>query len=240
MTIHKASKDPVFVKKIALRIWSLRTEIEEIVRFRILESKKQDIDPPPIDDLIKEYAGSVAPQDIETIFSQIKSKTDKENGDNEEEEKEEEAEEESPPKEGEEEKGEENIVYQRKPIIPEERVTKGKTLLSEINMVYLFLFCENSFIEGKNIVIEFLIPKTFSLNAEVLHCRKHTMRSRVISEQKLPFRACFKFTFLKPGEKSLLRQFLSSIEPERVVEAPSEESGEKSDDDFGELDDLDM
>ena len=233
MTIHKASKDPVFVKKIALRIWSLRTEIEEIVRFRVLESKKQEIDPPPIDDLIQEYAGSVAPQDIETIFSQIKSKTDTENEEGEEEE------EEDGESEGE-EKDDENIVYQRKPIIPEERVTRGKTLLSEINMEYLFLFCENHFIEGKNIVIEFLIPKIFSLNAEVLHCRKHTMSSRVISQQKLPYRSCFKFTFLKPGEKSLLRQFLSSIEPEKVDVAPTEEAEDKGDDDFGELDDLDM
>ena len=46
--------------------------------------------------------------------------------------------------------------------------------------------------------------------------------------------------FLKPGEKSLLRQFLSSIEPEKVDVAPTEEAEDKGDDDFGELDDLDM
>jgi hypothetical protein len=107
-------------------------------------------------------------------------------------------------------------------------------------MECLSLFCADSFIEGKNIVIEFLIPKTFSLNAEVLHCRKHSMSTRVISQQKLPYRACFKFSFLKPGEKSLLRQFLFSIEPEKVAAAPTEETEDKSDDDFGELDDLDM
>ena len=108
-------------------------------------------------------------------------------------------------------------------------------------MEYLFLFSAESFIEGKNVVVKFLVPKAFSLNAEVIHCRKHTMSSRVISGQKLPHRACFKFTFLKPGERSLLRQFLYSVKPEKVITEDKDESEEESgDDDFGELDDLDM
>ena len=50
-----------------------------------------------------------------------------------------------------------------------------------------------------------------------------------------------KFTFLKPGERSLLRQFLYSVKPEKVITETKDESEEEGgDDDFGELDDLDM
>ncbi|MBG08679.1 MAG: hypothetical protein CME68_07965 [Halobacteriovoraceae bacterium] len=232
MTIHKASKDPVLIKKIALKIWSLRTEIEEVIRFRLKEAENREISSPPFKDLIDEYQGNVSPQEIETIFKNVKSDEEDDDSENEDLEEGDEASEES----------DDNVVIQRTPQIPEEKITKGKTLLSEINMEHIYLFAEDTFIEGKNVVIEFLIPKMFSLNAQVIHCRKHSMSSRVISGQKLPHRACFKFTFLKPGEKSLLRQFLLSIEPEKVI-APQtdEQDGDgEDDDDFGELDDLDM
>ena len=234
MTIHKASKDPVLIKKIALKIWSLRTEIEEVIRFRLKEAENREISSPPLSDLIDEYQGNVSPQEIEAIFKNMSS------GDESEEDAESEEEEEESDEASEENEG--NFVTQRTPQIPEEKITRGKTLLSEINMEHIYLFAEDTFIEGRNVVIEFLIPKMFSLNAQVIHCRKHSMSSRVISGQKLPHRACFKFTFLKPGEKSLLRQFLQSIEPEKVVVQQTEESdgAGEDDDDFGELDDLDM
>jgi len=242
MTIHKASKDPVLIKKIALKIWSLRTEIEEVLKVRIREAKKKDISPPPIDDLVKEYQGNVSPQDIETIFKNISPTDENKEDEDEDENEDEEGENQEDSEEDNQEESDENVVLQRTPNIPEEKVTRGKTLLSEISMEFLFLFSEDTFIEGRNVVVEFLIPKNFSLNAQVIHCRKHTMSSRIISEQKLPHRACFKFTFLKPGEKSLLRQFLLSIEPEKVAVQASEEkqSSDGEDDDFGELDDLDM
>ncbi|MDC0253652.1 hypothetical protein OAK75_02050 [Bacteriovoracales bacterium] len=226
MAIHKASKDPVLIKKIALQIWSLRTEIEEVIRYRVSEANKREIEKPPLDDLIEEYSGKVAPQEIEAIFESTSEEAEGEEAEGEE---------------AEEEESEGNTVTQRNPLIPKDKITNGKTLLSEINMEYLFLFSANNFIEGKNVVVKFLVPKAFSLNAEVIHCRKHTMSSRVISGQKLPHRACFKFTFLKPGERSLLRQFLFSVKPEKVITEDKDESEEESgDDDFGELDDLDM
>ena len=129
------------------------------------------------------------------------------------------------------------LVYSRKLPVQCNFMERWDTNLKKwnVNLVsMIFLEClPNS---------EFLIPKMFSLNAQVIHCRKHSMSSRVISGQKLPHRACFKFTFLKPGEKSLLRQFLQSIEPEKVVVQQTEESdgAGEDDDDFGELDDLDM
>ncbi len=235
MTIHKASKDPVLIKKIALQIWTLRTEIEEVIKFRLQEAETREISSPPFKDLIDEYQGNVSPQEIEAIFKNLSSDEESEDSEGEgEEEDEEEGDETS--------ENDDNVVIQRTPQIPEEKVTRGKTLLSEINMEHIYLFAEDTFIEGKNVVIEFLIPKMFSLNAQVIHCRKHSMSSRIISGQKLPHRACFKFTFLKPGEKSLLRQFLLSIEPEKVIAQQEDESdgGGDDEDDFGELDDLDM
>ena len=59
MTIHKASKDPVLIKKIALKIWSLRTEIEEVLKFRLKEADKRGLTSPPID-LVEEYQGNVS------------------------------------------------------------------------------------------------------------------------------------------------------------------------------------
>ena len=242
MTIHKASKDPVLIKKIALKIWSLRTEIEEVIRFRLKEAENREVSSPPIKDLIDEYQGNVSPQDIEAIFKNISSNKEGDEDEGEGEDEQEDEEEDLEESEESSEDSDSNVVIQRTPQIPEDKITRGKTLLSEINMEHIYLFAEDSFIEGKNVVIEFLIPKMFSLNAQVIHCRKHSMSSRVISQQKLPHRACFKFTFLKPGEKSLLRQFLLSIEPEKVIVQQTEDqegSGEE-DDDFGELDDLDM
>ena len=93
MTIHKASKDPVLIKKIALKIWSLRTEIEEVIRFRLKEAENREVSSPPLKDLIDEYQGNVSPQDIEAIFKNLSS--DEEGEESEEEEEEEEEEDES-------------------------------------------------------------------------------------------------------------------------------------------------
>lgn len=85
MTIHKASKDPVLIKKIALKIWSLRTEIEEVIRFRLKEAENREVSSPPLKDLIDEYQGNVSPQDIEAIFKNLSSDEEGEESEEEEE-----------------------------------------------------------------------------------------------------------------------------------------------------------
>jgi len=141
---------------------------------------------------------------------------------------------------------EEPGYIQRKPLVPADRLFKGRTILAEVDLKTMYFFCNENFMEGQSIVIEFLIPKRFVLNAEVIYCRKYNLKSRIISENKLPYRVVVNWSFLKEGERTLLRKFLQSVEPdvpEEIVpvKAPSSGGGGGGDDDdFDELDDLDL
>ena len=97
-------------------------------------------------------------------------------------------------------------------FIPEEKVALGKTILSEISMDRILFFCNHSFIEGQSIVIKFNIPQAFVVNADIKYCRPFNFKSRIISKNSYNFRVLADFTFLKPGERALLRQFIQSID----------------------------
>ena len=102
-----------------------------------------------------------------------------------------------------------------------------------------FLFTDQDLTEDQSLVIKFLIPKAFVLNADVLFSKIYNMSSRVISPNRLGYRVGLKFTFLKPGERTLLRQFLESIHPEVPEEQEAKGGGEEEDEDeFGELGDF--
>ncbi len=140
----------------------------------------------------------------------------------------------------------ENIGYiQRRPSVPVDKMYKGRTILSEVDIKNMYFFCNKSFMEGQSVVVEFLIPKRFVLNAEILYCRQYNLKSRIISENKLPYRVVIKWSFLKEGEKTLLRRFLQSVEPDvpeevAPVQVAGGGGGGDDDDDFDELDDLDL
>ncbi|MBI2520438.1 MAG: hypothetical protein HYV97_08465 [Bdellovibrio sp.] len=106
------------------------------------------------------------------------------------------------------------IIRQKTPAIEPAKLCHGRTVLGEIYMDKMSFFAGRRFSEGQAIVIEFLIPKRFIVNADVVYCRHYSLKSRIISGQKLPYRISVKFTFLKPGERTLLREFLESIEPD--------------------------
>ncbi len=144
---------------------------------------------------------------------------------------------------------EEVIVLQRRPMLPDSEIFMGKTLLSEIYMDRIHFFCDESFLEGQNIVIQFMIPQCFTINADVMYCRRYGMKSRIISENKLLYRVAARFTYLRPGERTLLRRFLLSIEPSAMEqlkakankEAQNAASGDaKNDDVMGDLENLDL
>ena len=84
-------------------------------------------------------------------------------------------------------------------LLPKEKIGRGMCVLSEIEIDGLCFFAPQKYIEGQSIVLEFLIPKKFIVNAEVLHCRYFNMKSRIIGENKLPYRVVVQFTFLKKG-----------------------------------------
>lgn len=250
--IHHNSTDPVLIKKITLRIWTLRDEVEAVI-----EQKKVANGDVTIDEIAQEYKkleaiqsenndnvidlnASVADTSGEDEMAKAMAEAE---GDSEAQETSEEgADEADSQSETEETNSDGNIiVLQRHPRIPEDKLIHGKTILQEVDMEHMFFFSDKRFLEGQSIVIEFLIPKRFVVNAEVLYSRQYNRKSRVISEKKLSFRNAVRFTFLKTGERTLLRQFIQSVEadiPEPIKVKPKAKQEEA--DEFDDLDDLDL
>src|SRR3989339_401838 len=235
--IHGSSSDPVLIKKIAMRIWTLRAEVESIVEERILEKGGKDIRPIDISDLVKEYSGEILAADqaskteeaaILEIAPSDDATSDVDNsedlmakaiaGEDVEIPETTAAKVPSDAESAEVVSVEKNLeeseyLIQRRPNLPPQDIAIGKTILSEFYMDKMYFFCGRHFLAGESIVIEFLVPKAFIVNAHVLFSTEYNMKSRIISENKLPYRTGVKFSFLRPGERTLLRHFLTSIGP---------------------------
>ncbi len=271
--IHGNSNDPVLIKKISLRIWTLRDEIHAVVKRQLLDDEAVT----DISEIINEYdsRSRVQPAVASTEPAQTNEKVKDEDelddsedamaaalaetGSNEEAAIAEEddlddsedamaaalagddSDEKSESNDESDQTSEKNTtIVQRHPSLDEDQVFAAKTVLAEIGMDRMFFFCSENFTEGQSIVIEFLVPKKFVINAEVVYCRLFNMKSRIISKIKLPYRVAVDFNFLKEGERTLLRQFLKTVEPE-IQEQVQNSAGKQDDEDedeFSELDDL--
>ncbi len=95
-----------------------------------------------------------------------------------------------------------------------DQISYGFVMLADINMDWVLGFSKNAFTQGSSIIVEFLIPNPFTMNVEILLCNRIAMKSRIISETKPDYRVQCRFTFSHPGERSNLRRFLSSVEPD--------------------------
>ncbi len=187
--IHKSSKDPVLVKKISLKGWKLSEELKAEIEHRLNSNENEES---IIADLEKVFTPQVKP-----TLSLVPSSTEPEA---------------NKPSTSE-DQNETIKVVQLLPKLPEQHIFSGRTFLSEITMENIHFFSSETFLEGQSIVLQFQIPKSFIMNVEVMSSRPYALSSRIISEGKLPYRVIAKFTFLKPGERALLRDFLLSIEP---------------------------
>lgn len=262
--IHGNTTDPVYLKKIALNIWLLRDEIEAVIEDKIKHegierdqaitivqkdyttnnvvainstpSAKQDSelsDNDALDDSENEMAQAL--EDADALDDKNESTDSEDNEQNE-------------GTENTEDTNDENSedfnskIIQLKPKLSPEKIIVGRTILSEIYMDKMFFFSDKIFMEGQSIVLEFQIPKKFIVNAKVTYCRNYNMKSRIIKQNRLLFRTCVEFTFLKKGERTLLRDFLQSIEPkiEHASKKASKKKGNSGADDdiFSELDNL--
>ncbi len=262
--IHHSSTDPVLIKKISLKVWTLRDEVEARVREKV-SSLPEDIEDVDLSDIRSAYTKNSATtssnniielktgNDLDTSEDEMLKAMQGDSVEVEEEVKAEEALTEAsdtePPQTIEsnvtdlfDNQKNSNVIElsTEMPPLSEDKIFKGKTVLAEIGMDRIYFFSNKKFTEGQSIVIKFEIPKTFIMNADVLYCRPFNLKSRVISENNFQFRVMAKFSFLKEGERALLRQFLKSVEPEvQTQTAPVESKSEKSEDsDFSELDDL--
>ena len=133
-----------------------------------------------------------------------------------------------------------NIVTIKIPHLDESKLSKGITILSEINMEAIYFFAGKPFVSGQIVLIEFLVPKHFIVSAQIVYCRPVNLKSRIISENKLPYRLGASFPFLQRGERTLLRQFVASIEPDLSSIAAAKEEGDAGggDTDFSDFEDL--
>lgn len=94
-----------------------------------------------------------------------------------------------------------------------DRISYGFALLNDINMDWMLAFSKQAFTPGQSLIVEFLIPHPFMMSAELVSCNHYAMRSRIISQTKPDYRLQCKFTFALPGERTRLREFLSSVTP---------------------------
>jgi len=239
--IYGSTTHPVLVKKIPLRVWRLRDEIEALVEKEVDIS---DADLSGIASTYKtDYINTKAP--AENFTSEAPE--------NEQEDQEKAATETLTAKEGDApaEKKKEKVASEGTSShethlfnIPKDKIYKARTILAEIYMDKMYIFCSEKFIIGQSIVIQFEIPKPFILNAEITYCLEFNMQSRIISEKKMPYRASLRFTFVKPGERENLRTFLKSIEPKIETAKKSKKSSDGSEDtddnNFADLENLDI
>ncbi len=237
--IHGNSSDPVLIKKIKLKLWHLKDEIRATLEARLENNPGNG--PISIEDLEQEYNKNSQPSDKS---DSIEESTDmaaamEENTDMNTELEESTDMAAAMGKDSNDQS--DSIIQQRLPVLTTEKIINGTAVLAELGMEHLYLFTNKQFIAGQSIVIEFLVPKKFVLNAEILFSREYNMKSRIISDSKLPYRTGVKFTFLKKGERTLLRNFILSVEP--VIPKTtknSAKSAKKNNDSFDELDDFEL
>ena len=248
--IHHSSKAPVLIKKISLKIWSLRDEIEGRIQEKIATDGEENIN---IDEIKGLYSKNAPANNV----VELKSGAQLDDSEDEMARAMREASGEEAPLEPSEENPsteESNVVELNSgdaadsniieisltpPPISDEKIARGKTVLSEITMDKMFFFTNKAFTEGQSVVIQFCIPKMFIMNADVLYCRPFNLKSRIISQNSYNYRVLIRFSFLKAGERALLRQFIQSIEPDlsKMEESTTAASGD-GDSGFSELDDL--
>lgn len=228
--IYNKSGHPVEVKKISIRLWGLRDEIEAALERRMKECEAAGV-PLYIDD-IKKFYNLNTPATPNNVY-QLNPKAEGEDGMASLMESVADEAKEEPKSEGENNlsSAEEIIATQAKegletkkpnPILdrPYQRqapdlnkISYGFTLLSDITMDNILSFTKDSFLQGQSVVVEFLIPQSFMMTADVTYCHFYAMRSRIISSSKPDYRLQCRFTYSIPGERENLRNFLKSIEP---------------------------
>jgi hypothetical protein len=247
--IYNKSGHPIEVKKISVRLWSLRDEIEAAIERRMKECEAAGV-PLYIDDIKKFYNLNYQTPVSDNVLKLTPKEDDVNSlmesiGDEVKAEGPAEASETQAPE------GESKTLNEAEEIIAEqalqgletkkpnpildrpyqrqapdlEKVSYGFILLSDINMESMLSFTKDKFLQGQSVVVEFLIPQNFMMTADVTYCHHYARTSRIISSTKPDYRLQCKFSFSIPGERDLLRSFLKSIEP------TIPEKKKKSDDD---------
>lgn len=243
--IYNKSGHPIEVKKISIRLWALRDEIEAAIGRRMKECEAAGV-PLFIDDIKRFYNMNLqSPLNEQDNVLQLHAKTDEAESManlmesiSEDEPKADsktftEAEQilADQNKQGLETKKPNPILdrpYQRQ--APDlDKISYGFTLLADINMESILSFNKEKFLQGQSVVVEFLIPQNFMMMATVTYCHFYAIRSRIISSTKPDYRVQCKFTYSLPGERDTLRNFLKSIEPSNPNSTKKSKKGAEDD-----------
>lgn len=213
--LYKNSCDPIELKKISLKIYSLRAYLESFVRNYVKNIEYQYLTTQELTALFNQYhnetyiiehfsdsehtlENSSLPPIIQNSPKDnqiLKSKKLNESLEADEEEKVE--------------------TIPLKLALDEDEIAYGKTFFSDINISTIGFFSTRPYIIGQSIIIELDLPHSFSVSAEVLNCKNYNVHGRVISANRPPYRIYAAFTYGRKGERTLLRNFIQSMAPER-------------------------
>lgn len=255
--IYNKSGHPIEVKKISIRLWSLRDEIEAAIGRRMKECEAAGV-PLYIED-IKEFYKLTNNQNPDNVvplhaeddgMSSLMEEISEESEEAQDLEAVPENTEEKPTEEAEKLAEAEGIIAEQtsqglennkpNPILDRpyqrqapdlDKISYGFVLLSDITMEQMLTFIKDKFLQGQSITVEFLIPQNFMMTADVTYCHHYARTSRIISSNKPDYRLQAKFSFAIPKERDTLRKFLKSIEP---TLPPEKKKGKKeAEDDLG-------
>lgn len=134
-------------------------------------------------------------------------------------------------------------IRSQKHLISDEKVSGGILLLSDINMDQIRFFCHKEFVIGQTIMIEFILHGPLVLSAEIIHTNRFNISSRIIREEdkndpQCKYRVIANFKFIKKGERHFLRDFIASIEPDKVKTKAKKPKEDDIDDDLAGLSDF--
>lgn len=225
MSVLNKSNHPVFVKRVSIDTWSLRSEIEAKFATLIEKNDEKEIEK------TKEFYSDLKTRGLEQspglrLADEIPK--DDEPEETKDDEKSEEKKEAGESEEKKEEESVEDEPFVR--VYPEEADrNKGFIFLSEINMQSILFFSKKTYQPGQNVVIEFHVTQKFTMCVEIIKSVGVVNKSKIISDKKPSYRILADLKFYFEGERDNLRNFLKSVEPD--IPPPPKRIPKPTDDD---------
>lgn len=219
------SNHPVEVKKVKVRIWTLRSEIEAAIEKK-LKSSEGEIDiseiqtyysthiPSEVEEEIMEEESANSDEEVTKLTEEVLTESDQEKN-----------------------KDDNKPTPFQRCIPNEDHIFHGEVLLADVHMDKLLLFTNKKFLQGQNVIVQFLITKPFLVSGEILKTINFSRNSKIIKETKLDHRVSIRCNLLFPEERSSLRTFLKSVEP-TIPTTPKKQKIQAENDEDDDFDDL--
>jgi len=107
-----------------------------------------------------------------------------------------------------------NLRKNRVRTYPEEAcISNGNCVMYDVQFDQILFFTEKPFKPGQEVIIEFQIHKTFTVTAKIVSIINVGVGSRIISSQPVNYRINAILTHEHLGDRTLLRNFLSKVDP---------------------------